>query len=230
MVRHRGFTLIELAIVIAMVGILATLAYASMRAGQRNATANNVAFELQMRIEQLQFAALSEQTEHVLIVADAPGNDFSGCGAILTAGCARAFDVQGPTTTWRLSSFDVDAPGNEVARVVDELRLDRGVKLYLGATTATLPAPFNAFAATFKTFDPDLTAICPGNRRCVAYRFRTNGQVQVEPPDPASPPATAKSGHAFALGTDLTGQTRGAQQIGVLVAVPSGIVRTFDVP
>lgn len=226
----RGFTLIELVIVMAIVGILAALSISWLRAGRRNADVASASYDLQMRIEQLQFVALSEQTEQLLVVVDVPGNDAAQCGTVLSAGCARVFHLRGPTSAWKLQDFDVTSPGANVGAIVDEDRLGAGVRFHLAATSATLPPPFTAFASTFKTFDPDLTATCPGNRRCVAYRFRANGRVSAEPPDPGSPPSATKNGHAFALGSELTGEYRGARQVGVLVAVPSGIVRTFAVP
>jgi prepilin-type N-terminal cleavage/methylation domain-containing protein len=229
MTRTRGFTLIELMIVVAIAGVLATLAYSYIRAGSRNATVGQAVSELQMRVDQLQFQALAEQTEHVLVIVDVRGNDASQCGTILSSGCAKVFDLRAPTVGWRLNAFDASSPGANVDTVVDQDLLGVSLKFWLPGSAASLPPPFNAFAATFKTFDPDLTASCPGSRRCIGYRFKANGQVLPEPPDPASPPSSAKNGHAFVLGSDLSGSTPGADQRGVLVATPSGIVRTFDV-
>ena len=97
MTRSRGFTLIELMLVVALVGILAVIAIPTIRAGRRNATVAAVATGLQFRLEQLQFTALSEQQEHVLVVVDVPGNDAGQCGSIFSSGCGRVFDLRAPT-------------------------------------------------------------------------------------------------------------------------------------
>ena len=228
--RNRGFTLIEMMIVVAVISILATLAFSWMRAARRNAGVAAISYELEMRVDQLPFVALSEQTDQLLVIADVPNNDAAECGSILSAGCARVFHLRGPAAAWRLQDFDVGAPGANVAAIVDEERLGQGVRFHLAAAGAALPSPFNAFSATFEVFDDDLVADCAGNRKCVAYRFRANGRVAAEPPDPAAPPTALKSGHAIALGSELTGEYRGARQVGVLVALPSGIARTFAVP
>jgi prepilin-type N-terminal cleavage/methylation domain-containing protein len=229
--RSHGFTLIELAIVIAILGILATLGILSLRSSRRNATVSATAYGMQMRIEQLPFVALSEQMDQVLVVADVQNNDASNCGSMLSSGCAHLYHLRNPSPAWTLSSFTVISPGANVDQIVDDEPLGQGIKFYMGAkTTATLPIPFDAFASTFKTFDDPYTASCGDNRKCVAYRFRANGKVYAEPLDPTSAPTTTTSGHAFALGSELTGQASGARQIGIAVASPSGIVKTFAVP
>jgi hypothetical protein len=182
-----------------------------------------------MRIEQLQYQALSEQLDHVLVIADVPNNDPTQCQSLLSSGCAQVYQLRNPGTAWKLKNFDVTSPGANVDSIVDGDQLGEGIDFYLGAAGAALPVPFSTYAANFKVFDPDLLASCPGSRKCVAFRFKADGSVLPEPPDPSSPPGL-KSGHAFALGSDLTGNSPGARQIGLLVSSPGGVVRPFAIP
>ncbi|WP_242395108.1 prepilin-type N-terminal cleavage/methylation domain-containing protein [Anaeromyxobacter oryzisoli] len=236
--RQHGFTMIEIAVVLAIVAILAAAAYPIFRAATRNASVGATATELQMRLEGLPYKAMSDQRDYLFVLADTPNNDASQCGSIADAGCVRVFVLREPDATWTLASFDVSSPGNG-AKVVDEFRLGKGIHFYLPAATATpLPPPFDQIAtllsdgtSSLKTFDSDLTPTCPGARRCLAFRFRPGGAVELEPPDRSAPPSdlAAKNGHAFALGSDMDDQTRGADQRAVLVAVPSGLVKAYGV-
>lgn len=236
--RQHGFTMIEIAVVLAIVAILAAAAYPIFRAATRNASVVATATELQMRLEGLPYKAMSDQRDYLFVVADTPNNDSAQCGSLANAGCVRVFVLRNPASTWTLASFNVSSPANG-AEVVDELRLGKGIHFYLPtATTNPLPPPFDQVAPplpdgtpSIKTFDAELTPTCAGARRCLAFRFRPGGAVELEPPDRSAPPPdlAAKNGHAFALGSDMDDQTRGADQRAVLVAVPSGLVRAYGV-
>jgi prepilin-type N-terminal cleavage/methylation domain-containing protein len=241
--RQHGFTMIEIAVVLAIVAILAAAAYPIFRAASRNASVAATATELQMRLEGLPYKAMSDQRDYLFVLADTPNNDAAQCGSLADAGCVRVFVLRNPAATWRLSSFDVSSPGNDLdaqtGAVVDELRLGKGIHFYRPKTpTNFLPPPFDQIAtplpdgtSSLKTFDSELTPTCAGARRCLAFRFRPGGAVELEPPDRSAPPTdlAAKNGHAFALGSDMDDQTRGADQRAVLVAVPSGLVRAYGI-
>lgn len=227
---RRGFTLVELMIVVAVAAILATVAGSYMIAARRNAGVQAASSGLQMRIEQLQYVALSQQTAQVLVIADVPDNDTRNCGSLLSSGCARVFHLRGPGAGWKLNEFDVEHPAANVDAVVDEDRLGQRVRFHLGGKDATLPKPYDAYGERLKVFDDDLLGTCRGSRRCLGFRFLPDGVVSIEFPDPDLASTRAKAGHALALGSELTGEYRGAQQAGLLVVVPSGITRTFPVP
>jgi prepilin-type N-terminal cleavage/methylation domain-containing protein len=236
--KGRGFTLIELAIVLAVVAILAAVTGSYMIASRRNAGVGGAATGVQMRIEQLQYLALSQQTTQLLVVADVPNNDATACGTIRSAACARVFHLRNPGSAWKLNDFDTDHPEINVDAVVDDERLGEGVRFHLPGTGATPPKPFDAYGTKLQVFDPDLLGNCKNGRKCVGYRFLSDGEVSLEYPDPSSASSALKAGSAFALGSELsrssdggvTSGYGGAQQFGVLVAVPSGITRTFPVP
>jgi prepilin-type N-terminal cleavage/methylation domain-containing protein len=238
----RGFTLIEMAIVVAVVAVLAAVGGSYLVASRRNAGVAAAATGVQMRLEQLQYMALSEQTTQVLVVADVPNNSATACGTIRSAACARVFHLRNPNATWKLNDFDVDHAANNVDTVVDEERLGDGVRFHLAGVGAPIPKPFDAYGAQLQVFDPDVVGLCKtsgsSDRKCVAFRFLPNGKVSLEYPDPSAASTALKSGTAFALGSELsrapdgaaTSGYAGALQQGVLIAVPSGITRSFPVP
>jgi prepilin-type N-terminal cleavage/methylation domain-containing protein len=213
--RARGFTLIEMVIVLAVVGILATIAAVMIRYGSRNANLSSATYDFVMRLGGLRATAMSEGKDYLVVFADAPSSDATNCGLFASDRCARYFVLANPTAAWSLASFNPATPATN-AEIVRTETFPKGVHLDL-ASTFTAPAPFSALAV----HDSDLKAACGSSQTCFAIRFTRLGSVE---PEYAGTTRPAKVGYGFVLGTDLSGG--GGDRRGVAVAFPSGIVKT----
>jgi prepilin-type N-terminal cleavage/methylation domain-containing protein len=211
--RPHGFTLIELAVVVAIMAITAAFAVSYARAGLLNANVSTAAHELSVRIAGLRDTAMSEGADHLLVVVDAKDNDATGCRFGALDSCVRAFVLREPAAAWALSDFDPDDPAED-ASYVEALAFGRGVAFDL-VSSPSRPAPF----ASVPLRDPELTSTCPTNRKCFAVRFRTNGEIVPEYSGSSRP---RKQGYAFALGSTSDGNDRRA----MIVSFPTGIVKT----
>jgi prepilin-type N-terminal cleavage/methylation domain-containing protein len=226
MSSRRGFTLIEMSIVFALIAIVATAAFSTMNASRRNANVNAVVWELALELQGQRAAAIGDQRDRLVVVVDAPGNDATSCSVVSPADCTRVFYLQQPAATWTLADFDPSAP-DVAAGMQDWRSLPAGVRLHLAGTGAPAPRPFGnptTPSAGVRVFDADLTGTC-GDRTCFAIRFRASGEVTAER---AVVTAATKTGFAFAVSSDLTGSSGGAAQYGAVVAFPAGIVKTFS--
>lgn len=211
--RARGFTLIEMAITVAVVAIVAAAAVIGMRAARRNAEIGSASFDLVLQLQGLRTRALAEQQDHLAVIH---GGDGGACHALRQAGCVRLFFLAGPAEPWILQSFRPATPNAD--ELLDTVVLPRGVVL---DTTAAMAgrAPFG----NVLTWDAELTADC-GGARCAAFRFGADGTVRGEAPDGTS---LDKAGHIVALATDLQGETAAAERRAVLVSFPTGIVKSY---
>lgn len=214
--RERGFTLIEMALVIALVAIVAIAGFVTMRAARRNAAVGGISFELVTELQGLRTKALAEQRDHLAVLH---AGDGGGCSLLRQAGCVRLFVLAAPLPVWTLGAFDPAVPGNNTGEFVDTLVFPQGVLLDPAAAGMTGRAPF----ANVRAWDVDLTGSCAGIR-CIAFRFGADGAVRGEKPDGT---LVTKAGHIVALQTDLQAETRGAERRAVLVSFPSGIVKSY---
>ena len=211
--RPRGFTLIELVIVIALMAIVTATAVVSLRAARRNAQVGGMSFELVLKLQGLKTKALAEQRDHLAGVHAGDGGP---------AGCSRPTAASGSSSSPprrttgrsrgslrpRRTRTSTRPPASWSRRFV----FPKGTTLHGGAAGMAGKAPFT----NVSTWDAALDGSC-GGFRCVAFRFTRTGEVRGETPDGT---VLRKPGHIVALATDLEGQTHGAERRAILVSVP----------
>jgi prepilin-type N-terminal cleavage/methylation domain-containing protein len=231
---HRGFTLLEVALVIVIVGVIAAMAVPRMRAARRNASVQSTAFELGLWLEGLKKRAIRDQQDIVAIVVDVPDNDADPCAKGADAYCAWTYLVRAPAG-FALNGFDLSQMNAWGATYVHDRQLPRGIRFHLLAAGRASAPPYGSVPV----FDPLLRATCQsalGPRRCVAVRFRADGEV--EPIWPTGVAGTQRPGLAFAIGSELTRDDRpdpenrrhrGSDQKGIVISFPAGLVKTFGV-
>lgn len=202
-----GFTLVELAVVVAVVGILAALAYSYTAAGYRNANVDAAMDEIAEKLAVLRAAAL-DGNERLFVYVDATSASGSR---------ARTFTLSAPGPAWTLAAFDPANP-QASAGVEDQTRLPPFVRLI---TTVTGAAPRPLQTVTFLT--SSMKASC-GGATCFAIRFRANGVVRGELPAGGD---AALPGFGFVLGNDMDAQTAAAKRRAIVVGFPTGIVKAY---
>ncbi len=218
---QRGFTLVEMAVVVGIIAVLAVAAVVTVRAQRRNVYLRQAASELAMRAVGLRSTALSQGQTYVLVVVDAKNNDASQCGAFDTSTCARYFILSAPQSSWSLSGFDPGNPGAKAA-VAESVVLPPHARFYVQGAYKTPPPPFDKVTV----FDSRFFGQCVGGNNCFAIRFTMNGVALPEltgggaqqPPPP---------GFAFILASDADLEGRGGDHRGVVVGFPAGVVKTW---
>ncbi len=206
----RGFTLLELMVVLAVTAIAAALVVWQGRSARQAATLAGAAYDISLRISGLKARALANGRDYLFIVVDA--ENAAACEQQQSM-CVRVVILKNPDSTFSVSGFDPDASISG-AELDDRYDLPKNSLLDL-ASTWRPPPPFAAVVAW-----PGGTT-CAGGRACFALRFKQNGQVAAELP---SPPASA-AGFAFVL-KPSTKPSGAAENRGIFVSFPTGIVKT----
>lgn len=216
--RARGFTLLELAITVAVIAIVASAGYAIVRNARRNASVGAAAYEATMRLQGLRARALSDGVDLDAVFLDAKDNDASGCGLLASVDCTQLIVLSGvQPATFKMS--DLAAGTIAGASLVDRLTFGNGLRFARMADGKSPAAPFD----TVTMFDPALTRSTAG-RAWFALRFTARGEVR--PVVYGETPPAGKAGYAFVLGNALS-DTAAGERKGVLVGFPAGIVRSF---
>jgi prepilin-type N-terminal cleavage/methylation domain-containing protein len=143
--QPRGFTLIEMMIVLAIVGVIAGLAGFSMTRTRPRASLAGTVIELRAALHQARLQALASGAQVVVMVFPGVSGEASSLGRVVIYQ-DNAFDFFNTTSAVHFGNYDALAlkagPRGEVTARLD---LPRGVTFGpatgLG-TSATLPAPF----------------------------------------------------------------------------------------
>lgn len=219
--RARGFTLIELATVVAIIGVLATVAIGISRYAQRNASLGSATHEFIQRLRGLRSTAMVENRDYAFVFADsATGAARKGmdCGFFSSNTCARWWVLRVPAT-WTIGNFSPTNISNGGAEFVDSGVMPTGI--YVDNTlTFTPPAPFGNTVLG----DPDITTNCSGAGICFAIRFQSTGTVSPVYSGAATP---TRAAFAFGLASGFSTPGNALDSRVVLVSFPSGIVKVF---
>jgi prepilin-type N-terminal cleavage/methylation domain-containing protein len=218
----RGFTLIELVIVVAVIGLLAAVGAIIARNSTKNANVSGSAYDLATRLMGIRPMALADGVDYYVVVLDAQGNDASTCGWLDRAHCVQYVLLKNVVTaSFSLATFDPNA-GISNAELVDRRDLPKPIRFMPHTSQiAYTRAPFTGV----NLFDTTVMQTCANSRACFMLRFDRNGDVYPVQTASGVTTITGETGFAAVLGNDLP-QGQGDQK-GVLVSFPAGIVRSF---
>jgi prepilin-type N-terminal cleavage/methylation domain-containing protein len=214
--RSAGFTLVETLVVVAILGVLATLAGVAVFHGTARVRVSNAAFEVGALYTAAQMRASSMGVPHYVVFHD----DGTHFGAYLL----ERPDSLGAYNWASDDVMDMAAVGGTRH---DSLRLSNEGGLgfmHLGASDVTaLPAPFTAIPLTPSGPDRLLggcsfcTAGTGGARGVI--RFSPNGTVQVLT-------GNAEAGGVIAFAPDSRSNQSGPPRR-VVLAAPAGAIRVY---
>jgi prepilin-type N-terminal cleavage/methylation domain-containing protein len=213
---RRGFTLIELMVVVAIIGILATAAYSISTSALKNARVDTAMDDLVAQIGSLRAEALTDLNDRLFVLIDAPAG----------GGSARVFVLSKPTPAWTLSAFDPASPAANLdmtppnpGEVEDNRTLNAALRL--ATVTTTAPSPLQ----TVSFLDATMMGTC-GGIRCFALRFRSSGDVRGESPAGGD---AVRPGFGFVVTSTLEDvNAKAVKRRAIVVGFPTGVVKSYS--
>lgn len=224
----RGFTLIEMMVVVGIVGILAALAGTALIYGTGRARVNNATYEAVAMMAAAQIRAASTGFPHYVIFFER-GDEL---GVQLVQREER-LGLATPPPAWDSSIDPLDDATMGTVLIVDRIRMSNAGTLSRGQTRfspvadfgANLPPPYSAFELSPSGGTPlglGCTFCQPGANGSVygVIRFMPNGEASiVTGADPNVP------GGAVALSVEAPSETERPRLIAV--STPTGAVRVI---
>lgn len=223
----RGFTLIELAVVVAIAAVIAALGITAMRGARIRAQLGTNALEVQTTLQTARQKALATGRDVVVIFYPRQVTWGGGQGRVFTLldGDGGFADGTGATN---LCNFRSDRPGpgpvGTKNEILGEIDLPRGISIGppIAATGVLFPFTTVPSAATGCSF-------CDAGLNSGAVRFDSRGQATFYRTCGNPLPNPPNSGGSVALNSvafvgDVIREIRGSS---VIMVLPNGLVRSF---
>ncbi len=220
---HRGFTLLELMVVVAVMAVLGALAYDAMSRARPRATFNGVSAELQSLVHEARMRALADGLPvAVMVFPDFENGTSKGRFVVYRDGGVPASSILNAAAPLNLDNYDPAVlAATTPSEVVTTLDLPRGVLVgpATGLGLAGLAFPYNAIATNVACSFCSTT----GDHRG-AIVFDARGRARFHD---ATGPARADVGGSVSLfGTDLPSEAAYTTSA-LVVTGAGGTARTF---